>query len=91
MPLFNRQSGWRGTDSTTVVELLILFAFAFAVFGYVKWSSSTVVAEFKSPARSSASDLNHASKSSTPIQSFKGQTGCPQGKRSLPTQLVPMP
>jgi hypothetical protein len=91
MPLFNSQFGWRGIGTTTVVELLVFFAFAFAVFGYVQWSSDGAVAEFRSAAKSSASDTNHSDESSTPAQSLKGRTGCPQGKRPLPTQLMPMP
>ena len=95
MPLFNSQFSWRGIGTTTVVELLILFAFAFAVFGYVQWSSDAAVAEFMSAAKSAAkpsvSDTDHSDEFSTPAQSLKGRTGCPQGKRPLPTQLIQMP
>ena len=87
MPLF----GWRGIGSAVVVELLILLALAFAVVGYVEWSSDTAVVQFMSAATSPASDPNHSNESSTPIQPLKGRTGCPIGKRSLPTQLIPLP
>ena len=43
MPLFNSQFGWRGIGGTVVVELLILLALAFAVVGYVEWSSDAAV------------------------------------------------
>ena len=60
MPLFNSQFGWRGIGSTVVVELLILLALAFAVVGYVEWSSDTAVVQFMSAATSPASDPNHS-------------------------------
>lgn len=91
MPLFNSQFRWRGMGSTVLVELLILLALAFAVVGYLEWSSDAAVAEFMSAAKSSASDPNHSNESSTPAQPVKGQTGYPLGKRSLPTQLIPLP
>ena len=59
MPLFNSQIGWSGIGTTVVVELLILLALAFAVVGYVEWSSDAAVAEFLSATKSSASDPNH--------------------------------
>ena len=89
MPLFNSQFGWRGIGSTVVVELLILLALAFAVVGYVEWSSDAAVTQFMGATKSSASDPNHSSES--PIQSLNGRTGCALGKRSLPTQLIPLP
>jgi hypothetical protein len=91
MPLFNSQFSWRGIGTTVVVELVILLALAFAVVGYVEWSSNAAVTKFMSATESSASDPNHSNESSTPIQSLKGQTGCPLGKRSPPTQLMPLP
>ena len=82
MPLFNSQIHWQGIGTTVAVVLLTLLTLAFAVVGYVEWSSNAAVAEFMSATKSSASDPNH---------SLKGPTGCPQGKRSLPTQLMPLP
>ena len=43
MPLFNSQFGWPEIGTTAVVELLILLALAFAVVGYVEWSSDATV------------------------------------------------
>jgi hypothetical protein len=80
MPLFSTQMGWRGIDTTVAVELLIIVALGFAVVGYVGWSSDAVVAEFMSATKSSASD-----------QSGTGPSGCPVGKRKLPTQLPTTP
>lgn len=54
MPLFNSQHQndrgilWRGIAATAMVELLVLFALAFAVVRYVEWSSATNFAEFMS-------------------------------------------
>jgi hypothetical protein len=95
MPLFN-QINWRGMGITVVVELLILLALAFAVVSYIEWSSNNAVAEFtratrSSASQSSASDPNQSSDSSDRIQRHDGRTGCPKGKKPLPTQLMPLP
>jgi hypothetical protein len=91
MPLFNSQIHWRGIGTTVAVVLLTSLALALAVVSYVEWSSSAAVAEFMSATEASASDPNHSNESPAPIQSLKGRTGCPQGKRSLPTELMPLP
>jgi hypothetical protein len=95
MPLFNSHISWRGMAATVVVELLVLLALAFAVVSYVEWSSNTAVAEFMRAIEPSASDPSHSEESSARIQppkgSTEGSTGCPVGKKSLPTQLAPLP
>ena len=91
MPLFNSLIHWRGIGATVAVVLLTSLALAFAVVSYVEWSSNAAVAEFMSPAEASESDPNHSNESPAPIQSLKGRTGCPQGKRSPPTELMPLP
>jgi hypothetical protein len=63
-----------------LVALPTVVAIAFAVVGYMNWSSDAVVAEFMSATKSSASD-----------QSGSGPSGCPVGKRKLPTQLPTTP
>ena len=84
MPLFNSQQQhdrgirWLGTGATVVIELLVLLALAFAVVRYVEWSSDAAQAEFMSATNSSVSDRNHSGEFSTPIQSLKGQAGCPR-------------
>jgi hypothetical protein len=89
MPLFNSQIHWRGIGTTVVIELFILLALAFAVVSYVEWSSNAAVTEFVT--ESSASDSNQSNEPPAQIQSPKGGTGCPLGKRSPPTQLTPLP
>ena len=91
MPLFNSQIHWRGIGTTVAVVLLTLVALAFPVVSYAEWSSNAAVAEFMSATESSASDPNHSNESPAPIQSLKGRTGCPQGKKPLPTELKPLP
>ena len=83
MPLFNSQ----GIGTTGLVGLLTVVAIAFAVVGYVEWSSDAAVAEYM--IATSASNPNHSNESSTPVQSHSGRTGCPLGKRKLPTELLP--
>jgi hypothetical protein len=91
MPLFNSRIHWLGIGTTVAGGLLTLLALTFAVVSYVEWSSNAAVSEFMSATGSSASDPNHSNASPVPIQSQKGRTGCPQGKRSLPTELMPLP
>jgi hypothetical protein len=91
MPLFNSQIHWRGIGTTVAVVLLTLLALAFAVVSYVEWSSNAAVAEFMNAAESSASDPNHSNKSAAQNPSAKGRTNCPLDKKSLPTQLLPLP
>lgn len=61
------------------VELLTVVALGFAVVGYVEWSSDAAWNEFMKTAS--------ATESSTPVQ--QGPTGCPVGKKKLPTQINP--
>lgn len=91
MPLFNSQIHWLGIGTTVAGVLFTLLALAFAVVSYVEWSSNAAVTEFMSATELSASDPNHSNESPAPIQSLNGRTGCPKGKRSLPTELLPLP
>ena len=74
--------------ATVVVGLLTIFAVAVAVDGYVQYSSDAALAEFMT-ANVSASDTNNPSSAAN--QSATGSTGCPVGKRKLPTQVRPLP
>ena len=75
MPLFD-------SPVTAVgVALPVVVALAFVVPRYVEWSSDTALAEFMGAAKVSASDQSNA----------KGKTGCPVGKKKLPTTLSPLP
>jgi hypothetical protein len=80
------QIHWQGFGTTVAVELFTLLALAFAVVSYVEWSSNKTVAEFMR-----ASDPNQSAGFSAAVQPDNGRTGCPKGKRVLPTQLVPLP
>ena len=71
----------RGIVTTVGGALLTVVALTFAVPGYVEWSSDTALAEFMGAAKVSASDHSNA----------KGKTGCPVGKKKLPTTLSPLP
>jgi hypothetical protein len=88
MPSFSTPFGWRGIGTTVAVELLTVVALGFAVVSYAEWSSDKAVAEFMS---ATSASLDHSNEASTPAQSPNGRTGCPQGKRKLPTQLIPLP
>ncbi|MEH2498987.1 zona occludens toxin (predicted ATPase) [Bradyrhizobium sp. AZCC 1678] len=91
MPLFNSQIDWQGIGTIVVVGLFTLFALTFAVVSYVEWSSNADLAESMSTTESSASDPNHSNKSAAQNPSAKGRTNCPLDKKSLPTQLLPLP
>jgi hypothetical protein len=79
MPLFNSQHQndrgirWRGIAATAMVELLVLFALAFAVVRYVEWSSAVNLAEFMS-ATNPSSVANHSGEFSTRAQGPQGAT-----------------
>ena len=77
MPLFDS----RGIVTTVGGALLTVAALAFVVPEYVEWSSDTAFAEFMGAAKASASNQSHAN----------GKTGCPVGKKELPTKLRPLP
>ena len=74
--------------ATVVVGLLTIFAVAVAVDAYVKWSSDAAFAEFMIAANVSASDTNNPSSAANRSDT---STGCPVGKRKLPTQVRPLP
>ena len=80
------QIHWREFGTTAAVELVTVLALAFAVVSYVEWSSNKAVAEFMS-----ASIPDQSAGSSALVQPDNGRTGCPKGKRVLPTQLMPLP
>jgi len=88
MPLFSTQFGWRRTGTTLAVELLTVVALGFAVVGYLEWSSDHAVAEFM---RTTSASLDRSIQASTSAQPLSGGTGCPVGKRKLPTLLPTTP
>ena len=90
MPLFNGRA--IGTPVlvaflTVVAIAFTVVAIAFAIERYVEWLSEAAMAEFM--IATSASD--HSNESSTAVQFHNRRTGCPVGKRKLPTQLPTTP
>jgi hypothetical protein len=83
MPLFNSQA----IGTPVLVAFLTVVAIAFVIERYVEWSSEAAMAEFM--IATSASD--HSNESSTAVQFHDRRTGCPVGKRKLPTQLPTAP
>ena len=69
-----------GVGTTAAVGLLAVIALAFAVSVHSNLSSDAAWHELMSASVSE------------PDQSIsQGKTGCPQGKRKLPTQITPLP
>lgn len=75
-----------GAGATAAVGLLTAIALAFAASVYSNRSLDAAWDEFMSA--TSASDQDRPNTSSTVQQR---PTGCPAGKRKLPTQLEPLP
>jgi hypothetical protein len=75
-----------GAGTTAAVGLLTAIALAFAASAYSNRTWDAAWDEFMSA--TSASDQDRPNESSTDQQ---GATGCPVGKRKLPTQLKPLP
>lgn len=71
----------RRTAMTVAIGLFTAVAVATAGIGYVERSSDTALAEFMRVASVPASEPDQSN--------GKGKTGCPVGKRELPTQLIP--
>ena len=66
--------------TTTAVGFLAVIALAFAVSVNSNRSSDAAWNEFMSASVSKPDQPNS-----------QGKTGCPQGKRKLPTQITPLP
>jgi hypothetical protein len=69
-----------GVGTTAAVGLFAVIALAFAVSVSSNRSSDAARNEFMS-----------ASVSKPDQPDAQGKTGCPQGKRKLPTQITPLP
>ena len=69
------------TAMTVAIGLFTAVAVATAGIGYVERSSDAALAEFMRAASAPASAPDQPN--------AKGKTGCPVGKRELPTQLIP--
>ena len=86
MPLFTSQIDRQGMGTIAVVGLFTVFALAFAVDSFVKWPPIAVAA-----VSMNATSSNHSNDSLAQVEPLRGQTGCPVGKKSTPTQLMPLP
>ncbi len=69
-----------GVGTTAAVGLFAVIALAFAVSVDSNRSSDAARNEFMSASVSKPDQPNS-----------QGKTGCPQGKRKLPTQITPLP
>jgi hypothetical protein len=88
MALFSSQIDWRGMGTIVVVGLIVLFALALSVTTYIEVSSDN--SELAAP-RHAAFDATRTSGLSAENPSGTGQSGCPRGKKPLPTELMPLP
>ena len=87
MPTFDSQRLW---PAVVAVGVLGIGGFVYAAIGYVERTSDAAFAEFL-VATAATSNPDHSGETSPPAQrSQQGRTGCPVGKRELPTQLIPL-
>ena len=91
MPPLYSQIHRQGMGTIAVVGLFTVFALAFAVDSYVKWPPIAVAAVSMNATPLRASDPKHSNESLAQVEPLRGQTGCPVGKKSTPTQLMPLP
>ena len=91
MPLLTSQIDRQGMGTIAVVGLFTLSVLAFAADSYVKWPPTATAAASMNATGPLASDPNHSNKSLAQVETSGGKTGCPLGKKSLPTQLMPLP
>ncbi|MCA6102073.1 MULTISPECIES: hypothetical protein [Bradyrhizobium] len=80
MPFFSSQSLPAAT-AASVLSIVIVAAIAFAVVGYVEWSSGVNLTHFMG---------RTAADASTPALPLKGRTGCEQGNKPLPALSLPL-
>ena len=76
------------TTITVVGGLLAFVGISVAAVGYVERSSDAAFAEFMSANELSVSEVDRSEEPLAPVQSQNGRTGCPVGKKELPTQLI---
>ena len=88
MPLFSTQFGSRNRNHSGGGASHRSCTWV-CVVGYVEWSSDAAVGRIYERDLGVSSDRSN--EVSTPVQSPSGRTGCPQGNRKLPTQVMPLP
>jgi hypothetical protein len=76
MPVFDSRA-----VAAALVGLLVILAVSVAADAYVQWSYDTAFEEFLTANTSSASDADEPD--------TKSKSGCPVGKKGLPTTLIP--
>ena len=76
MPVFDSRA-----VTTVVIGVFTAAAIAVLSVGFVERSSDAALAEFMSAGNVSASDPGPSG--------TNGKTGCPVGKKELPTRLIP--
>lgn len=87
MPAFDSQRLW---PAVVAVGVLGIGGVVYAAIGFVERTSDAAFAEFMVATASPTSNADHPGETSPPAQqSQQGRTGCPVGKRELPTQLIP--
>jgi hypothetical protein len=74
--------------TAVAIWLLALIALAFAIAGYLNSSTNAAWDEFLTTA--TVTDLDHPAESLPSVQS-NGRTGCPVGKKQLPTHVTTLP
>lgn len=89
MALFSSQIDWRGMGTVAVVELVVLFALGLAVITYIEASSDNP--ELAAAPGHAAFEATRSSGFSADNPSGTGQSGCPRGRKPLPTELMPLP
>jgi hypothetical protein len=88
MPTFVSQRLW---PAVVAVGVLGIGGFVYAAIGYVERTSDAAFAEFLVATASPTSNPDQSGETSPPAQQpQQGRTGCPAGKRELPTQLIPL-
>lgn len=88
MPTFDSQRLW---PTVVAVGVLGIGGFVYAAIGYVERTSDAAFAEFMVATASPTSNADFPGEASPPAQQpQRGRTGCPVGKRELPTQLIPL-
>ena len=84
MPLFDSRA-----VAAVLIGFLVILAVAVAADAYVQWSYDAAFQEFLTANTSQALEPDHSEGSSAVPQPGNGRTGCPVGKKELPTKLIP--
>jgi hypothetical protein len=87
MSTFDSRRLW---PAVVALGLLVVGGSVYAAIGYVERSSDAAFAKFMVATASPTSHSEQSGESLAPAQQTQqGRTGCPVGKRELPSQLIP--